>query len=240
MQSQTDRALKLLLRNKRLFVACYSPVKSLPNIDFTSGIQPKTNKITFTEGAILSKTEIRSFLKEMIVTGSNEVYLILEDPKIEIDLSTKIVVNGLAYNTKKIFDSVYSKFNLLILERATSSEIMQDEVKDLYASDKTKAYLDWLVNEVKIVFDGNLPTDLVLWPVAGFDLAAGLKYIYPVGLVASTSGDILFKEIGRLAGFTGTGLVDGVAPKKATSYGQTNYDQVIPLIEQFNTYMGRL
>jgi len=240
MASQTDRALKLLLRNKRLFVACYSPVKSLPSIDFTTGVQAKTNVITFTEGAILSKTEIRSFLKEMIVTGNNEVYLVLEDPKTEIDLTTRIVVNGLTYNTKKVFDSVYSKFNLLILERSTSSEIMQDEVKDLYVSDKTKAYIDWLVVEVKKVFNNDLPTDLVLWPVAGFDLAASLKYIYPVGLVAPTSGSVTFKEIGRKAGYVGTGLVDGAAPKKATSYGQTNYNEVIPLIEQFNTYMGRL
>lgn len=240
MASQADRALKFLLRDKRLFVACYTPSKSLPSIDFTTGIQSKTNSITFTQGAILSKTEIPSFVKDRIVTGSNESYLIIEDNKVEIDLATRIVIHGLTYNVKKVFDSFYSKWNLLIVTRATDEQIMSAEVKDLYASDQAKAYLDWLVNEVKILFAGTIPDDLLLWPIAGFSVEESLKYIYPVGGSVPSSGELYLREVGRLAGYSGTGLIDGAAPKKVTQYAQTNYDSVIPLIEQFNTYMGRL
>ena len=239
MYAYTDRALKILLRDKRLFVACYTPIKSLPSIDFSTGEQAKTNKISFTEGALLSSSEVKSFAKEMVVTGVNLAYLLIERPRVELDLATRIVVHGVTYNTKKIFDSFYSKWHLLVLERSTSDQAYSPEVQDLHASDRTKAYVDWLVNEVKIVFNNEVPDDLLLWPIAGFDLAASVQHVYPVGGATSYTGDVTFTEIGRRSGYTGTGLVDGVAPKKATSYPQTNYDEVLPLIEQFNTYMGR-
>ena len=240
MYAATDKALKILLRDKRLFVACYNPIKSLPSVDFSTGLQDKTNKITFTTGVLLSSSEVKSFAKDMIVTGVNLAYLLIEDSKTDIDLATRIVVNGTTYNVKKTFDSFYSKWELLVLERSTSEQAFSLEVQDLYASDRTKAYIDWLVNEVKILFDGNIPDDLLLWPIAGFDVAESLKHIYPIGGNTSTSGDITFIETGRRSGYVGTGLVDGVAPKRATSYPQTNHDDVLPLIEQFNTYMGRL
>ena len=240
MHAYTDKALKILLRDKRLFVACYTPIKSLPNVDFSTGDQAKTNKISFTDGALLSSSEVKSFAKEMVVTGVNLAYLLIERPRVEIDLATRIVVSGVTYNVKKVFDSFYSKWHLLVMERSTSEQAYSPEVQDLYASDRTKAFVDWLVNEVNIVFNNNLPDDLLLWPIAGFDIAASVQHIYPVGGATSHSGDIDYTEIGRRSGYTGTGLVDGSAPKKATSYPQTNYNEVLPLVEQFNTYMGRL
>jgi len=236
----TDKALKILLRDKRLFVACYTPIKGLPSIDFSTGEQDKTNKISFTEGAMLSSSEIKSFAKEMVVTGVNLAYLLIEDPGTRIDLATRIVVNGVTYNVKKTFDSFYSKWNLLVMERSTSEQAFSTEVQDYYASDRTKVYVDWLVNEVKILFDNSIPDDLLLWPIAGFDLAQSLKHVYPTGGATPSTGDVAFTEVGRRSGYSGTGLVDGRAPKKATSYPQTNYDEVLPLVEQFNTYMGRL
>ena len=240
MHAYTDKALKILLRDKRLFVACYTPIKSLPNVDFSTGDQAKTNKISFTDGALLSSSEVKSFAKEMVVTGVNLAYLLIERPRVEIDLATRIVVSGVTYNVKKVFDSFYSKWHLLVMERSTSEQAYSPEVQDLYASDRTKAYVDWLVNEVKIVFNNNLPDDLLLWPIAGFDIEASVQHIYPVGGSTAHSGDIDYTEVGRRSGYTGTGLVDGSAPKKATSYPQTNYNEVLPLVEQFNTYMGRL
>ena len=240
MFAHTDKALKILLRDKRLFVSCYTPVKGLPSVDFSTGIQAKVNKITFSDGAMLSKSEVRSFAKEQIVTGTNLVYLLMEDPKVPIDLATRIVAGGATYNVKKTFDSYYSKWVLLVLERSTSEQVFSPEVQEVHASDRTKAYLDWLVNEVKIVFNNNVPDDLIIWPIAGFDLAASLKYIYPAGMATSTSGDVSFIETGRRSGYSGTGLVDTAAPKKATSYAQTNYTETLALVDQFNTYMGRL
>lgn len=240
MYAYTDKALKILLRNKRLFVACYNPVKGLPSIDFSTGMQAKTQKISFTDGALLSSSEVKSFAKEQVITGVNLAYLLIERPRVEIDMATRIVVHGLTYNVKKVFDSFYSKWHLLVMERATGEQAFSSEVQGIYASDRVKCYIDWLVNETKILFGGVIPADLVLWPIAGLDLGQSLKYIYPAGSAASASGSVSFVEIGRRSGYTGTGLVEGAATQKAVEYSQTNYPTVEPLIQEFNTLMGRL
>ncbi|MCK4500439.1 hypothetical protein KAU11_08070 [Candidatus Babeliales bacterium] len=240
MYAYTDKALKILLRDKRLFVACYNPVKSLPSIDFSTGVQAKTQSISFTDGALLSSSEVKSFAKDHVITGVNLAYLLLERPRAEIDLATRIVVHGITYNVKKVFDSFYSKWHLLVMERATGEQAFSPEVEGLHMSDRVKCYVDWLVNETKILFGGALPADLVLWPIAGMDLAQSLKYLYPVGTSAVATGDVAFLEIGRRSGYSGTGLVDGIPGHKATEYGQTNYPEVVPLIQEFNTLMGRL
>ena len=239
MYNATTKALSILLRDKRVFVACHTPEKSAPSVDFSTGEQAKVKRISFTDGAMLSSSEVKSFAKEHIITGTNIAYLLLERPRVDIDLATRIVVHGTTYNVKKVFDSFYTKWNLLVLERSTSEQAMSQEALSFHASDRTRAYLDWLVNEVNILYAAGRPADLLLWPLAGFDLAESLKHIYPEGTKTAQTGDIVFKEVGRTSGYTGTGLVDGVAPKKATSYAQTNYDDVLPLIEQFNTFMGR-
>lgn len=240
MYAATDKALKILLRDKRIFVACYNPVKGAAAVDFATGEQDKTNKISFTNGAMLSSREVRSFAKERVITGVNIAYLLLEDAKVEIDLATRVVVSGITYNVKGTFDSFYSKWELLVLERSTSSEVYSPEVQGLHASDRSKACVDWLVNEVKILFNNEIPEDLILWPLVGFNLAQSLQHIYPVGGATVAAGQVEFTETGRRSGYSGTGTVDGSAPKRALSYGQTNYNEVLPLIDQFNTYMGRL
>lgn len=238
MYNQTDKALHVLLKDKKRFVAFYSPIKATSSVDFSTGEREILNKITFSSGAFLTREEVRSFSKDMPITSTKNTYLIVENTA-TVDITAKVVVDSATYTIKEANNSFYSKWQLLVLTRTVGIDVQSAEVKDLYASDRTKAYTDWLVNAVKIKL-GPIPPDLVLWPLVGFNVAESLKYIWPANRSVIASGDLSFKEVGRTSGYTGTGLIDGQAPKKATSYAQTNYDVLSDIVDQYNTYMGRL
>jgi len=240
MRSHTNPGLEILLKGKRIFVAIYSPLDQIPVVDFTTGDILQLHSVTMTEGAVLSSNEVKSFTKESVHSGASLRYLLMEDPKTALKISDKIVVVGQTHTIRKIFDSVYGTWSLVILEEHDRSPIFTPSVMNWRCSDRVKVYLDSLNNGILSHFSNIVPDDLLVWPICGFDLQDSLQYLYPTGHSASLSGQVEYKELGRKSGYSGDGQVAGSPTKLAKSCPQTNYPELNTIIDDFNTNMGRL
>lgn len=235
----TDRALKILLRNKELFVACYTPVEVQSKIDFSTGVQLRRHNISFLKGAIVSKSEMSSFLKDEIVANVNNIYLLVRNSG-DITLDSVLFIHGLDYSVNRMFTSFYAGWALVMLSRVQGTSILSVEASRLHCSDRVKAYTDKLITDIKTYYNDILPDDLELWPIVGFTLQDSLSYIYPYGKKAEAVGDVAYKELGRKSGYSGLGTIDRQTPKLATGYVRTNKPELSSILNSFDQLMGRI
>ena len=248
-----ENAIKQLLRNRLKFVACYTPDAVTDTVDFVTGLQTKDYILTFTEGAILSSNEIQTFVADASLLGHSRHFTMggYLDVSKRIALikgtvvdDSVLVINGLRWDVLKVIESEYFGWKSVVLERVEGIEIYSSQVRSLIdngwaASPRTTAYVDWLWLAVYAHYVGVIPGDLELWPIAGTAKEDSLDLLYPIGTQRSESGEVIYKEYGRNSGYTGTGLVGGVATDKAINLVQSNKPALASIIDSFNTFMGR-
>lgn len=240
-----DSALKLLLKNRRLFVACYTPVVDETLIDFTTGAINQTMLISFGQGSILTRLELKSFARRssadnLTMMSSKTAHMVLENPKFAINLKSKFVVNGETYSVSQIHDSLYSKYKLLALEKLAGQDIHQPEVKVFICSDRVRSYLDKLCVSIKEYYSGVIPNDLVVWPVVGFDATSSLRNLFQINTTSTLADVVGYTELGRNSGYITQDIAEVITVHLAKNLTQTNKSEVQGFIDTFNMEMGRL
>lgn len=240
----SDRALRLLFKDKRLFVALYSPTVDAATIDFDTGYRAASYSISLTQGAVLSSRELKDFARRssadnLTAISSKSIGLVLLNPKVAISLKTKIVIAGETYAVKTVDSSPYGTWNVLAIEHLAGQSIFTPAVLGFNCVDRTRVVLDKLNRAILDFYGGVLPVGLEVWPVAGLTVADSLTRLY--GNPVAASGSLSLQEVGRKAGYEGSGTIDGVlAPKRVTDLIQTSDPSLTALIASFNTDMGRL
>ena len=236
----TDSAIKLLFKNRRLFLACYNPVEESTHIDFTTGSRAGYFDIKFGEGCIVRRQELKSFARrssadELTMMSSRSKFLVLENPKFEVSLKSKIVVHGQPHAIAHIHDSSYANYKVLEIEHLIGENVFQDEVRVFHCSDQMKCYLDKLCCEIKRFYAGVVPADLSVHPVVGFDAASSLRLLFPKNDFAAIVGIVDYKEVGRLSGYKFADTTSILAKNLV----QTSDPAIQHLVDAFNTLMGR-
>lgn len=238
--SQSEVALNVLLRGRLIFAACYTPVNEIYQIDFTTGEQVAKNDVYFLEGAVVSRSEISSFIKEQVDVSYNVTFFIVNKTSAEILTTSKLVIHGQPYSVKVVQDSFYSKWKVLTLQKSQGSTIFQPESEKLVCSDRVRVFNDWLVLKVKDFYSNTaIPEDLEVWTISGFTLADSLIKLWGDDAITPV-GDWRYTELGRKSGYFL--YVDGLLTeaKLAKNQVQTNKPELQPLLDKFNTFMGRL
>ena len=149
-------------------------------------------------------------------------------------MKTKVIISGLVYSVKEVEATSYGVWQLARIESVNGDNLFEQNVLSFSCSDRVKCYLDELAKNIVYYYSGAVPVDLEVHPIAGFTFTDSLRKLY--GSVAPYTGYTDFVEIGRKAGYYG----GGVTPLLAKSLVQTNKPEIQPLIDTFNTRMGRL
>jgi len=238
-----DRALKILFRDKRLFVALYSPADDATYVDFATGERAASYSISYTEGALVSTRDLKDFARRssadnLTAISSTLQHLILPKAPVAVTVRDKVVIHGQTHAVKDVDSSSYASWQTLTIEHLVNQDLFLDEAHHFTCSDRVRVYIDELARAVKEHYSGTVPGGTSVWPIVGFTTANSMQALY--GTNKTYTGDIVFKELGRKSGYSGTGTVEGGPPDLATTYTQVNDVALQPYMDTFNGRVGRL
>lgn len=253
MQShRASLAVKRLLFNRLQFVACYTPVKDTDAVDFSTGVQSKKHVVTFLKGAVLSSTEAQTYVADASLLGHSRKftmggYLDVSKRTVLLDGEASddsyLLINGVRWDVVKVLRSEFIGLHSVSVEKVNGLNSYSVQVQALidsgwFATPRVTAYVDKLWLDVLSMYAGEVPVTLELWPVAGTNVSDSARLLFPLAS-KEVLGDVQYREVGRRSGYSGSGTVGGYVGL-AKNLPQTNAPELVSVLQEFNTRMGRL